>query len=281
MKRPHRQHDQRVGCSCGHTASIDPIGHRIIPRRPNQLTAAYRFQSNGTPEKTSKKSPQKGVALSICTYNCRSLSKEENLDLLLQEIRKTSCDVLGVCETRRRTKINVTWRSGETVFLGSGMEHGNYYRGGIGFVVSKKWSPNIISSNFRSSRVGVLLLRLDSNKTIKIVQVYAPTSASDDDEVEEFYQDLESTLTIISTYTVVMGDFNAKLGRGRKPGEKFIGGFGIGVRNERGDRLATMAETNRLYIGNTWFRKKANRRWTWIAPNAMTKKEIDFILADT
>ena len=74
-----------------------------------------------------------------------------------------------------------------------------------------------------------------------------------------------------------MGDFNAKLGRGRKPGEKFMGGFGIGVRNERGDRLATMAEINRLYFSNTWFRKKANRRWTWIAPNARAKNEIDFI----
>ena len=105
---------------------------------------------------------------------------------------------------RNTSKDSVTWRSGETVFLGSGMEHGNFYKGGIGFVVSKNWSPNRISTNFRSSRVGVLLLRLDSNKTIKIVQVYAPTSASDDDEVEEFYHDLESTLTINSTYTVVM-----------------------------------------------------------------------------
>ena len=120
-------------------------------------------------------------------------------------------------------------------FLVSEWNNLNYYKRGIGFVVSKKWSPNIISSNFHSSRVGVLLLRLDSNKTIKIVQVYAPTSPSDDDEVEEFYHDLESTPNTNSTHTVVMGDFNAKLGRGRKPRETFIGGFGIVARNERGD----------------------------------------------
>ena len=84
---------------------------------------------------------------------------------------------------------------------------------------------NIIFSNFRSSHVVVLLLRLDSNKT-KIAQVYVPTSENDDDEVEKFYHDLESSFTINSTYTVVMGDFNAKLGRGRKPGEKLIGKLG-------------------------------------------------------
>lgn len=32
-----------------------------------------------------------GLDLSICTYNCRSLSKDELIEHLLQEIKKTSC----------------------------------------------------------------------------------------------------------------------------------------------------------------------------------------------
>ncbi|VDP29787.1 unnamed protein product [Soboliphyme baturini] len=75
--------------------------------------------------------------------------------------------------------------------------------------MNKKWSLRILSCRFSSPRVGILLLRLDSNKTLKIVQVYA----SDVDEVEKLYAELESTLTVKATYTVVMGDFNAKLGR--------------------------------------------------------------------
>ena len=222
---------------------------------------------------------RKGIDLSICTYNCRSLSRDEQIYHLLQEVDATSCDVLGVCETRRRADLNARWRDGNTVLLGKG--DGPRRTGGIGFIVSRKWSSQIISCQFRSSRVGVLLLQLSSKRSLKIVQIYAPTITSDDEEVEEFYAELESTLCVKSTYTIVMGDFNAKLGRGKREGEKYIGTFGIGVRNSRGDRMAAMAEANKLFIGNTWFRKKANRRWTWIAPNAETKNEIDYILVDT
>ncbi|VDP06693.1 unnamed protein product [Soboliphyme baturini] len=128
--------------------------------------------------------------------------------------------------------------------------------------------------------VRVLLLRLDSNKTLRIVQVYAPTTASDDDEVEEFYAELESTLTIKSIYTRVMGDINAKLGQGGKAGEKHIGRFGIGKRTNRSERMVSMTESDKLFVGSTWFRKKVGRRWTWITPNAVAKNEIDYNLVD-
>ncbi|MFH4985152.1 hypothetical protein AB6A40_011861, partial [Gnathostoma spinigerum] len=94
-------------------------------------------------------------------------------------------------------------------------------------------------------------------------QAYAPTSTSDDDEVEDFYNELDNILEKKSTYTIVMGDLNAKIGRG-KEGERYIGRQGIGKRNERGDRIAMMVETKKLYVGNSWFRKNAKRRWTWI-----------------
>ncbi|MFH4978111.1 hypothetical protein AB6A40_004820 [Gnathostoma spinigerum] len=115
---------------------------------------------------------------------------------------------------------------------------------------------------------------------MKIVKAYAPTSTRDDDELEDIYNELDNILEKKSTYTIVMGDFNAKIGRG-KEGEKYIGRQGIGKRNERGERMAMMVETKKLYVGNSWFRKNAKRRWTWIAPNAAKKNEIDYILVDT
>ena len=48
---------------------------------------------------------------------------------------------------------------------------------------------------------------------IVIVQVYAPTSASTDDEIEECYNLLESTIDQLKSneVLVVMGDLNAKV----------------------------------------------------------------------
>lgn len=75
--------------------------------------------------------------------------------------------------------------------------------GRIVFVVIRKWSPQTIFCQFRSSRIDDLL-RLDSNKPLKVVEVYVSTTAIDEDEIEEFYSKLESTLAAKSTCTVVM-----------------------------------------------------------------------------
>ncbi|MFH4973479.1 hypothetical protein AB6A40_000188, partial [Gnathostoma spinigerum] len=108
---------------------------------------------------------------------------------------------------------------------------------------------------------------------------YAPTSKSEDEEVEEFYSELDTALQNKSTYTVLMGDFNAKVGR-ENDVETYIGRHGLGTRNIRGERLVTMAESNKLYIGNSWFKKAPTRKWTWITPSARKKNEIDYILVD-
>ena len=79
-------------------------------------------------------------------------------------------------------------------------------------------------------------------------------------------------------YTVVMGDFNAKVGK-KQVGEQAIGNYGIDSRNARGEMLVEFAERNRLRIMNTFFRKRSNRKWTWKSPNGETRNEIDFILS--
>ena len=79
-------------------------------------------------------------------------------------------------------------------------------------------------------------------------------------------------------YTLVMGDFNAKVGK-KQVGEQAIGNYGIDSRNARGEMLVEFAERNRLRIMNTFFRKRSNRKWTWKSPNGETRNEIDFILS--
>lgn len=119
--------------------------------------------------------------------------------------------------------------------------------GGNGFIAARKWSPQIISYHFLFPTPHLrLLLKLDYNKTPMVVQVFASITASDDDEVKEFYDDLESTLIVKFTYMVVMVTRR----------------FGTCVWNDRGDRVTIVAETNKLFFGNTWLRKKAGRRWS-------------------
>ena len=76
-----------------------------------------------------------------------------------------------------------------------------------------------------------------------------------------------------------MGDFNAKVG----PGEirkTCTGPYGIGTRNRRGEMLVEFAERHKFKIMLTFFKKRLNKRWTWISPNGATKNEIDHIMTD-
>nr|XP_022911512.1 craniofacial development protein 2-like [Onthophagus taurus] len=79
-------------------------------------------------------------------------------------------------------------------------------------------------------------------------------------------------------YTMVMGDFNAKVGK--RKGESCIDNCGIGNRNENGEKLVEFVEGNKFYIMNTFYNKANDKKWTWISPDGQTKNEIDFFIVD-
>lgn len=129
-----------------------------------------------------------------------------------------------------------------------------------------------------SDRVGCLTLKINEKTNIKLIQVYAPTSASNEEDLETFYEDLAEALEDENTKnTIIMGDFNAKLGH-RTEGENRLGNYGYGTRNERGDRLYEFLEKANLYAMNSFYKKRPNKKWTWISPDGMTKNEIDYLL---
>ena len=63
-----------------------------------------------------------------------------------------------------------------------------------------------------SSRVAELVLRITDRYQLKIVQVYASTTSHSDEETDNFYNTIDKILEKQTHYTIVMGDFNAKVG---------------------------------------------------------------------
>ena len=83
---------------------------------------------------------------------------------------------------------------------------------------------------------------------ITVIQVYAPTSNAEEVEVERFYEDLQDFLELTPPKDVffIIGDWNAKVGSQETPG--VTGKFGLGVRNEAGQRLIEFCQENALVI---------------------------------
>ena len=89
---------------------------------------------------------------------------------------------------------------------------------------------------------------------ITVIQVYAPTSNTEEAKLEWFYKGLEDLLELTPKTDVlfIIGDQNAKVGSQETPG--VTGKFGLGVRNEAGQRLLLeFCQENALVIANTLF----------------------------
>ena len=91
---------------------------------------------------------------------------------------------------------------------------------------------------------------------ITVIQAYAPTSNTEEAEVEWYYEDLLE-LTPKEDVLFIIGDWNAKVGSQETPG--VTGRFGLGVQNEAGQRLIQFCQENSLVIANTLFQKHKRR----------------------
>ena len=86
---------------------------------------------------------------------------------------------------------------------------------------------------------------------ITVIQVFVLTSNA---EVERFYEDLQDLLELTPKKDVlfIIGDWNAKVGSQEIP--RVTGKFGLGIRNEAGQRIEFCQE-NALVIANTLFQQ--------------------------
>ena len=113
---------------------------------------------------------------------------------------------------------------------------------------------------------------------ITVIQVCAPTSNAEEAEVEWFYEDLQDLLELTHKKDIlfIIGDWNAKVGSQETPG--VIGKFGLGIRNEAGQRLIEFCQENTLVIANTLFQQHRRRLYTRTSPDGQYQNQIDCIL---
>ena len=109
---------------------------------------------------------------------------------------------------------------------------------------------------------------------ITVIQVYAPASNAEEAKVERFYEDLQDLLELTTQKDVliIIGDKNAKVGSQEIPGVR--GKFGLGVRNEAGQRLIEFCQENTLVITNTLFQQHKRRLYTWTSPDGQHRNQI-------
>lgn len=82
---------------------------------------------------------------------------------------------------------------------------------------------------------------------------------------------------------IILGDFNEKIGSTKDDTHigSTVGRYGIGQRNDRGERLLNFCIDNNLTITNTVFQHHIRRLYTWQSPGGKYTNQIDYILIRT
>ena len=97
-------------------------------------------------------------------------------------------------------------------------------------MVNKRVRNAVFGCNLKNDRMISVLFR-GKPLNITVTQTYAPTSNTEEAEIEWFCEDLQDGLELTPQKYVIfiIGDWNAKVGSQEIPG--ITGKFGIGVQN--------------------------------------------------
>ena len=144
-------------------------------------------------------------------------------------------------------------------------------------MVNKRVRNAVLGCNLKNNRM-ISVHFQGKPFNITVIEAYAPTSNAEEAEVERFYEDLQDLLELTAKKDVlfIRGDWNAKVGSQETPG--VTGKFGLGTRNEAGQRLIQFFPENTLVMANTLFQQHKRRLYTWTSPDDQHQNQIDYIL---
>ncbi|KAI8495015.1 hypothetical protein Bbelb_270010 [Branchiostoma belcheri] len=152
---------------------------------------------------------------------------------------------------------------------------------GVGFMIE-----NTIASKLEnlptghSDRIISMRLPLTKKQHVTLFSVYAPTLQADPTDKDKFYTDLRRLVrnTPAGDKVIILGDFNARVGRDSVAWKGALRKHGVGNCNENGRLLLEFYPELQLAITNTIFQQKDSLKTTWMHPRSKHWHLIDYIL---
>ncbi|CAF1426895.1 unnamed protein product [Adineta ricciae] len=176
-------------------------------------------------------------------------------------------EIIGISEVRWTGKGETP--SGDLIWSGEERTHTR----GVGFLLSKQAKKALIGYNPINS--WIITARFNASPfKMTVMHVYAPTSTFSEEDIEAFYNDIDEVLSKTDKRDVIIltGDWNAKIGSDNSDWKPVMGRYGYSDRNERGERLLEFATAHNLYVCNSRFQNKSDRKWTWASPGGVQRQ---------
>ena len=153
---------------------------------------------------------------------------------------RVNVNILGISELKWTGMCK--FKSDDQYIYNCGQE--SLRRKGVAITVNKKVQNAVLGCNLKSDRM-ISVCFQGKLFSFMVIQVYVTTSNTEEADVERFYEDLQDLLELAPKKDVlfIIGDWNAGV----------TGKFGLGIRNEAGQRLLEFRQENTLVIANTLF----------------------------
>jgi exonuclease III len=138
-------------------------------------------------------------------------------------------DILGISEMKWTGKGHFRGVKYKVMYSG----HDTYRKNGVGMIITNQVEKSLIGYKAVNDRI--MYIRVKARPVnISCIQVYAPTTSVETEDIEEFYRNLQSVLNEIPNKDVLilMGDWNSKIGKGEET--ETVGKYGLGKINEAG-----------------------------------------------
>ena len=198
-------------------------------------------------------------------WNVRTLMDTKNSNrpermtaIVGHELSRYNIDIAALSETRLADTGDLTEVGAGYTFFWSGKAKDEPRESGVGFAIRTALVSKLETlPRGLTDRLMTLRILLAGNTNLTIISAYAPTMAYSEEEKEVFYQLLSNTLHSVpaNDKLLLMGDFNARVGKSSSAWPTVLGPHGMGKENSNGTLLLTLCSEEELTITNTLFKQ--------------------------
>ena len=226
--------------------------------------------------------------MNFAAWNVRTLMDTRNTNrpermtaIVGYELARYNIDVAALSETRLAETGDLTEVGAGYTFFWSGKAKEEPREAGVGFAVRSTLVPQLETlPKGISDRLMTMRIPLAGKTHLTLISCYAPTMAYSDERKEQFYQSLSSLIHSVPKHDklLVLGDFNARVGRNHGAWPGVLGQHGVGNMNANGLLLLTLCGEEELTITNSMFKLPETHKVTWMHPRSKHWHLIDYII---
>ncbi|KAL0153663.1 hypothetical protein M9458_051028 [Cirrhinus mrigala] len=228
------------------------------------------------------------TGLNVACWNIRTMldtagsgRPEQRSALIAHELRRLNIDIAALSEVRLPDEGSLQELGVGYILYWSGRPASERKLSGVAFMVKTSIASKMENlPTGHSDRIISMRLPLRRQQHVTFLSVYSPTLLAEPAEKDKFYTDLRNLLqrTPADDKVIILGDFNARVGRDSEAWQGVLGKHGVGSCNDNGRLLLEFCAEQQLSITNTIFQQKHSRKTTWMHPRSKHWHLIDYVL---